>query len=73
MQDDFALRLERKGGRIYSEHHTKGEARTEVILGSSFQFPQDDYQVLLFPNPEHYYVQGIARRTPAGHSRRGQR
>ena len=59
VQDDFALRLERKGGRIYSEHHTKGEARTEVILGSSFQFPQDDYQVLLFPNPEHYYVQGM--------------
>ena len=57
--DDFALRLERKGGRIYSEHHTKGEERAEVILGTAFQFPQDDYQVLLSPNPEHYYVHGM--------------
>ena len=57
--DDFALRLEREGGRIYSEHHTKGEERAEVILGTAFQFPRDDYQVLLFPNPEHYYIQGM--------------
>ena len=54
--DDFALRLMRKGGRIYSEHHTKGETREEVVLGTAFQFPQDDYDVFLFPNPEHYYV-----------------
>ena len=54
--DDFALRLQqRKGGRIYSEHHTKGEPRDEVVLGTAFQFPQDDYQIMLFPNPEHYY------------------
>ena len=58
-QDDFAARLVRKGGRIYSEHHTKGEQREEVFLGSAFQFPRDDYQVFLFPNPEHYYVQGM--------------
>ena len=57
--DDFALRLMRKGGRIYSEHHTKGEERAEVILGTAFQFPQDDYQVMLFPNPEHYYANGM--------------
>ena len=54
--DDFALRLMRKGGRIYSEHHTKGEKREEIVLGTAFQFPQDDYEIMLFPNPEHYYV-----------------
>ncbi len=58
-EEDFAIRLVRKGGRIYSEHHTKGEARDEVMLGSAFQFPQDDYEVMLFPNPEHYYVQSM--------------
>ena len=57
--DDFALRLMRKGGRIYSEHHTKGETREEVVLGTAFQFPQDDYEVFLFPNPEHYYVNDL--------------
>ena len=57
--DDFALRLMRKGGRIYSEHHTKGEQREEVVLGTAFQFPQDDYEVFLFPNPEHYYVNDL--------------
>lgn len=57
--DNFALRLERKGGRIYSEHHTNGEERSEVILGTAFQFPADDYQVLIFPNPEDYYVRGM--------------
>ncbi|MDE0079297.1 MAG: hypothetical protein OXO50_17385 [Caldilineaceae bacterium] len=57
--DDFALRLMRKGGRIYSEHHTKGEEREEVVLGTAFQFPQDDYEVFLFPNPEHYYVNDL--------------
>ena len=57
--DDFALRLMRKGGRIYSEHHTKGEKREEVVLGTAFQFPQDDYEVFLFPNPEHYYVNDL--------------
>ena len=57
--DDFALRLTREGGRIYSEHHTKGEPRDEVILGTAFQFPQDDYQIMLFPNPEHYYVNDL--------------
>ena len=57
--DDFALRLQRKGGRIYSEHHTKGESREEVVLGTAFQFPQDDYQIMLFPNPEHYYTNDL--------------
>ena len=57
--DDFALRLMRKGGRIYSEHHTKGETREEVVLGTAFQFPQDDYEIFLFPNPEHYYVSDL--------------
>ncbi len=57
--DDFAMRLMRKGGRIYSEHHTKGESREEVVLGTAFQFPQDDYEVFLFPNPEHYYVNDL--------------
>ena len=58
-QDDFTVRLVRRGGRIYSEHHTKGEPRAEVQLGKAFQFPQDDYQVMLFPNPERYYLQGM--------------
>ena len=57
--DNFALRLERSGGRIYSEHHTQGEERAEVVLGTAFQFPEDDYQVLLFPNPEDFYVRGM--------------
>ena len=57
--DDFAVRLQREGGRIYSEHHTKGEERAEIVLGTAFQFPADDYEVLLFPNPEHYYTQGM--------------
>ncbi len=59
VKDNFALRLERKGGRIYSEHHTKDEERAEVVLGTAFQFPEDDYQVLLFPYPEDYYVHGL--------------
>ena len=58
-QDDFTVRLVRRDGRIYSEHHTKGEHRAEILLGNAFQFPEGDYQVMLFPNPEHYYVEGL--------------
>lgn len=57
--DDFALRLQRKDGRIYSEHHTNGEKRQHVKLGIAYQFPPDDYEVLLFPNPEAYYAHGV--------------
>ncbi|MBI3959800.1 MAG: hypothetical protein HY328_13400 [Chloroflexi bacterium] len=57
--DNIALRLQRKDGRIYSEHHTQGEERERVNLGISYQFPADVYEVLLFPHPTAYYEQGL--------------
>ena len=59
VKDNFAVRLERKDGRIYSEQHTNDEERAEAVLGMAYQFPEDDYQVLLFPHPEEYYVHGL--------------
>lgn len=55
-KDNFALRLQRKDGRIYSEHHTNGEVRQQVVLGVTYQFPPDDYEILLFPHPNEYYA-----------------
>jgi hypothetical protein len=58
-RDNLALRLERKDGRIYSEHHTNGETREQVILGKAYQFPEDLYRVRLMPHPNDYYVHGL--------------
>lgn len=59
VKEDFALRLERQDGRIYSEQHTEGEERASASLGVTYQFPEDEYQILLFPNPQDYYAHGL--------------
>ncbi|RME63243.1 MAG: hypothetical protein D6790_05020, partial [Caldilineae bacterium] len=57
--DNFAARLQRHDGRIYSEHHTEGKSREKIVLGVAYQFPEDAYQVQLFPHPEEYYVNNM--------------
>lgn len=57
--DNITLRLQRKDGRIYSEHLTKGEMRERVNLGIAYQFPPGDYEVLLMPHPSDYYEKGV--------------
>jgi len=57
--DNITLRLQRKDGRIYSEHITHGQQRKKVTLGVTYQFPPDDYEVMLFPHPDEYYARGM--------------
>ncbi|RLT45236.1 MAG: hypothetical protein DWI57_01195 [Chloroflexi bacterium] len=64
--DNIALRLQRKDGRIYSEHHTEGTPKQKQNLGVAYQFPPGEYEIVLFPHPADYYEKGmrVERRLP---------
>jgi hypothetical protein len=52
----LTARLQRPDGRTYSEHDTKGEQRQKIVLGKSYQFPEDRYRAVLLPDLNDYYV-----------------
>ncbi len=60
------LRLERPDGRIYSENRTEGKTMPQVHLGSTYQFPQDDYVIRMLPDLQEFYTHGrrVERRFP---------
>ncbi|OUC08019.1 hypothetical protein RY27_11495, partial [Litorilinea aerophila] len=53
-------------GRIYAEGQAHERDGFERNLGPVYQVPEGDYQILLMPHPEEYYVHGmrIQRRIP---------
>lgn len=66
LADQITVRLQTPSGRIYAEGQPHVRAGFELNLGPVYQVPEGDYQILLMPHPEEYYVHGmrIQRRIP---------
>lgn len=59
LSEDITLRVQRKDGRIYTEQQTQGRRMQHTQLGVAYQFPEDQYQVVLMPPVEAYYVHDV--------------
>lgn len=64
--DALTVRLQTPGGRIYAEAAPIIQAGSRISFGAADQFPGGAYELLLIPQPEEYYVQGmrVERRIP---------
>ena len=52
----LTVRLQSPAGRIYAEGQPSVEAGTVTDLGAVYQVPSGEYQIVLMPLPEEYYV-----------------
>ncbi|MFN8493564.1 MAG: hypothetical protein U0350_38545 [Caldilineaceae bacterium] len=64
LSGEITVRLQTPMGRIYAESHPTVQAGSVVNLGSVYQAPDGEYQVMLLPNLEEYYVHGLRIERP---------
>ncbi len=64
--DALAVRLQTPAGRIFSEALPIVQRNATVVLNRSLQTPDGDYEVLLMPQGEEYYIKDmrVTRRLP---------
>ncbi len=66
MIDALTARLQLPSGRIYAEANPMVQKGVQVDFGKASQFPDGDYEILLQPQFEEYYVHNmrVQRRIP---------
>ena len=56
LERELVVRLQRTDGRIYSEQQTQGRKLPFMTLGNTYQYPQDEYEILVLPPLVEYYT-----------------
>ncbi len=56
---DYNFRLQRTNGRIYADAEGKEGDCGDRTLTSAVSIPDGEYELILMPSPNEYYVQGV--------------